>query len=133
MLKIERVGDIKNALGEGPLWDAESSRLYWVDSLKARIYWLSADGQIEYRELPAMIGSLAIVDNNTAIVALQTGLHFFDFASSDLTAIVDPESGSSETRFNDGKTDRAGNFVVGSMGIKIRNRALGCLYRIIAL
>jgi len=130
VVKIERVGDIRNSLGEGPLWDAESGRLYWVDSLKGRINWLSANGGVEQRQLPCMIGSLAIVDDHMAIVALQTGLHFFDLDISELTTIIDPESASPETRFNDGKTDRHGSFVVGSMGIRIRDRALGCLYRL---
>jgi len=32
-MEIERIGSIKNALGEGPLWDHQQQRLFWVDSL----------------------------------------------------------------------------------------------------
>ena len=68
--------------------------------------------------------------SHRAVVALLSGLHFFDFETGELTLIADPESDVSETRFNDGKTDRAGNFLAGTMGIKVRDRALGSLYRI---
>jgi sugar lactone lactonase YvrE len=130
MVEIERIADIKNQLGEGPLWDSSSGNLFWVDSLKGEINCLDADGKIESWLMPCMIGSLAIVNDHRAVVALLSGLHFFDFETSELTLIADPESDVSETRFNDGKTDRAGNFLAGTMGIKVRDRALGSLYRI---
>ena len=130
MVEIERIADIKNQLGEGPLWDSSSGNLFWVDSLKGEINCLDADGEIESWLMPCMIGSLAIVNDHRAVVALLSGLHFFDFETGELTLIADPESDVPETRFNDGKTDRAGNFLAGTMGIKVRDRALGSLYRI---
>ena len=130
MVEIERIADIKNQLGEGPLWDSSSGNLFWVDSLKGEINCLDADGKIESWLMPCMIGSLAIVNDHRAVVALLSGLHFFDFETGELTLIADPESDVPETRFNDGKTDRAGSFLAGTMGIKIRDRALGSLYRI---
>lgn len=129
MVKIERIANVKNSLGEGPLWDTATRCLYWVDSLSGEIFRLDENAQIETWSLPCMIGSLAVINDRQAIVALQTGFYFFDFASGELTSIIDPEAGRAETRFNDGKTDRAGNFLAGSMGIKIRDRPLGCLYR----
>jgi L-arabinonolactonase len=130
MVEIKRISTTKNHLGEGPLWDVESKSLYWVDSLKGEIFRLADDGGIESWQLPCMIGSLAIVSAQKAILALQSGFHFFNFISGELNAIIDPESDLSDTRFNDGKTDRSGNFLAGSMGIKIRDRSLGALYRI---
>ena len=32
MMKIERVGETIDRLGESPLWDFEEAALYWVDS-----------------------------------------------------------------------------------------------------
>jgi L-arabinonolactonase len=133
MIDIQRISTIKNALGEGPLWDGDTQSLYWVDSLKgeiSRLSRLSGSDEVHSWTLPCMIGSLAVVSNQRAIVALQTGLHFFSFENSELTQICDPEVDVPETRFNDGKTDRAGNFLAGSMGIKIRDRPIGALYRI---
>ncbi len=130
MINVQRISTIKNALGEGPLWDCDTNSLFWVDSLKGEIFRLSGNDEIKSWSLPCMIGSLAIVSNQMAIVALQTGFHFFSFANGELSPICDPESDSPETRFNDGKTDRSGNFLAGSMGIKIRDRSIGALYRI---
>lgn len=31
-MRIEVLVDVKTTLGEGPLWDAEPERLYWIDS-----------------------------------------------------------------------------------------------------
>jgi L-arabinonolactonase len=135
MVSIERVSTIKNSLGEGPVWDADTEALFWVDSYAGEIFRLkiqNSTGETELKSwsVPCMIGSLAVVDHQRLIVALQTGFHFFDLDSGQLASINDPEEGMSETRFNDGKTDRAGNFLAGSMGIKIRDRALASLYRV---
>lgn len=43
------------------------------------------------------------------------GFHFFDLDSGAFTAIADPEPDLPDTRFNDGKPDRFGNFWSGSM------------------
>ena len=128
-MHIERIGTTRDSLGEGPLWDVDTQRLYWVDSLEGRLWRLTGD-QLEQWDLPTMVGSLAIADDEVAIVALQNGLHRIDLTSGGLSLIVDPEPGNEDTRFNDGKVDRAGHFLAGTMGIKIRDRALGSLYRL---
>ena len=135
MISIERVTHVTNDLGEGPVWDAEKSALWWVDSYAGKIFRLEdpmkVDGQKpEVWSMPSMIGSLALIDDDRVIVALQTGIHFFNSKTGQLDLVADPEGDLPETRFNDGKTDRAGNFLAGSMGIKVRDRALGALYRV---
>lgn len=127
---IERVTTVKNSLGEGPLWDANSQQLFWVDSLAGKLFRLDVDERLSEWQLPCMIGSLAVIDDATLLLSMQDGFHFFDLDNEKRTVITDPESDTPETRFNDGKTDRAGNFLTGSMGIKIRDPALGTLYRI---
>ncbi len=32
-IRITRVGTTRDRLGEGPIWDAETRRLFWIDSL----------------------------------------------------------------------------------------------------
>jgi L-arabinonolactonase len=129
-MEIERISSIKNALGEGPLWDHQQQRLFWVDSLKGHIFCLNQAEELTRWQLPHMIGSLAVVTEHTLLVALQNGLHFFNLQSNELTFICDPEAEQPATRFNDGKTDRFGNFIAGTMGISIRDRPLGALYRL---
>ncbi len=135
MVSIERIAQFTNDLGEGPVWDAHTKTLWWVDSYAGEILRLQEpigidNAKPETWSLPSMIGSLAVVDDHRVIVALQTGFHFFNTQTGQLDPIHDPESHIPETRFNDGKTDRAGNFLAGSMGIRVRDRALGALYRV---
>ena len=42
--KIEVLLDVKTKLGEGPVWDAASQRLHWVDSADGRIFRSTAQG-----------------------------------------------------------------------------------------
>ena len=35
-MRIEVLVDVKTILGEGPLWDVEEQRLYWIDSFDGR-------------------------------------------------------------------------------------------------
>ena len=44
MLRIELLIDARAELGEGPLWDVAEQRLYWIDSLGAKVHSCDADG-----------------------------------------------------------------------------------------
>ncbi|GJH14548.1 SMP-30/gluconolactonase/LRE family protein [Caballeronia novacaledonica] len=130
-MKIEILLDIKNRLGEGPLWDAESERLYWIDSLGCVAYRCTHDGrEIRAWDLPDAIGSMAIrKDGNGAVVALRRGFHFLDFRTGDVDLIVDPEPDKPNNRLNDGKVDRRGRFIAGSMDTSEEGKNSG-LYRL---
>ena len=95
-------------LGEGPLWDQDAARLFWLDSYHPRLFCLDGEGSIQQHELPSMVGSLAVIDDTRVLLALQTGLHEYHLATRELTLIHDPEPNRPETRMNDGKVDRAG-------------------------
>jgi sugar lactone lactonase YvrE len=130
-MKIDIFVDVKTILGEGPLWDVEQERLYWIDSLGPRIFRARADGR-ELRSWlqPAPIGSMALTrDGSTAITALANGLHVLDLGTGDVARITDPESDLPRNRLNDGKVDRRGRFLFGSMDTAERDRN-GRLYRL---
>jgi len=108
--------DCANKLGEGPLWDVAEQRLYWLDGLSNEIWRCEADGSgVRTWTLPAVIGSMALRTGGGALVALETGLHFFDFETGALDFIAHPEAGLADVRLNDGKVDSRGRFVVGSL------------------
>jgi L-arabinonolactonase len=44
MLRIELLIDAQASLGEGPLWDVGEQRLYWIDSLGAKVHSCDAGG-----------------------------------------------------------------------------------------
>ncbi|MEP6564475.1 MAG: SMP-30/gluconolactonase/LRE family protein [Mesorhizobium sp.] len=60
-MKIEVVVDVKTTLGEGPLWDVEQERLYWIDSFDGRVFRATADGrEIRSWDVPMKISSMAL-------------------------------------------------------------------------
>jgi sugar lactone lactonase YvrE len=131
MTKIDIVLDVKTLLGEGPLWDVEQQRLYWIDSHGQRIFRATADGR-ELRSwlVPAQIGSMALTrDGDGTVMALANGVHLLDFATGETTLVVDPESDLPLNRLNDGKVDRRGRYVFGSMDTTEDTRS-GRLYRL---
>ena len=130
-MEIRRIGRHRAKLGEGPLWDPVDQALYWVDSVGRTLHRLDyhADS-VESWGMPSMIGSLALRASAGAVVALRDGIYLLDFDSGELAPVADPERGNSLTRFNDGKVDRQGRFLTGTMGIRVRDRGLGALYRL---
>ncbi|WP_031359491.1 SMP-30/gluconolactonase/LRE family protein [Caballeronia sordidicola] len=116
MIETRLIVDANNHLGEGPLWDVKEQRLYWIDSTAAEISSCRADGSdIRRYFVPRHIGSMALRERGGAVVALANGLHFYDFETQTVKLIADPESDDPETRFNDGKVDRRGRFIAGTM------------------
>ena len=140
MIDTRLLIDADNHLGEGPLWDVAEQRLYWIDSTAAEIASCRADGSDVRRYfVPRHIGSMALREQGGAVVSLANGLHFYDFEHQTVSLIADPEADEPETRFNDGKVDRRGRFVVGSMAYDFdryeadrgqRPMRLGALYRL---
>ena len=80
MLRIEVVCADRDQLGEGPLWDVEESRLYWIDSYGPAIHVMDAKGggKRSWR-VPEPIGSLALRRGDPPVVTrVQKGLVVFD-------------------------------------------------------
>ena len=130
-VEIERVDTERDRLGEGPLWDPQDRVLYWIDSNGCRIRRLDpASGDVQNWSVSEQIGSMALRESGGAVIALKSGFHFFDFESGTATPIIDPEQGEGRTRFNDGKVDRQGRFLAGSMDMPGMNAFRGSLYRL---
>jgi L-arabinonolactonase len=45
MLRIEVFSEDRNDLGEGPLWDVDEQRLYWIDSYGPAVYSSDLNGK----------------------------------------------------------------------------------------
>lgn len=130
MLRIEHLVDERNVLGEGPLWDVAEQRLYWIDSYGKAVFRTDAEGKgIERWTVPEHIGSMCLRAGGGAVVSLRNGFHFLDFESGAVESIGDPEPDLRRTRLNDGKVDRQGRFLAGSMDYEERDPICG-LYRL---
>ena len=119
---IECVLECGNHLGEGPIWDVDDGRLYWVDGTGRRVenpsLWRMdpITGKVENWRLDKDVGALTLAqDRDRAILALDDGFYTFDFTTgrSELIRLVDEEQ--PRTRLNDGKCDRRGRFFAGGM------------------
>lgn len=106
-------------LAEGPVWDSLRGRLLWVDIEAGVVHSgrLEADGSItpgEPMPFPDTAGAVAVAADGALIVAGRHRLHYRD-ASGAITsgrALIEGD----DRRFNDGKPDPAGRFLVGSKG-----------------
>jgi sugar lactone lactonase YvrE len=122
MLRIELIADARAELGEGPVWDVGEQRLYWIDSLGAKVHGCDATGGSPRTwSVPEHIGSLALRQSGGAIVSLRDGFYALDFATGGCRKLVDPDPGKPRIRMNDGKVDRQGRFVAGYMDYEERD------------
>lgn len=129
-MRIEVLVDVKPTLGEGPLWDVDEQRLYWIDSFDGRVFRCTADGrELRAWDVQQKIGSMCLRKGGGAVVSLARGWHFLDFNSSELDLIQDPEPDRPNNRLNDGKVDKRGRFVSGSMDT-MEEGPNGALYRL---
>ncbi len=111
--------DAKATLGEGPIWDYDKKVLYWIDIMEKEIFKYEPESETTQKvKLDQYIGSMALRENGGFILALQNGLHFYDWDSALLEKLTDPESHLVDNRFNDGKCDAAGRFWAGTMHLK---------------
>lgn len=116
-MRISLLDETRSHLGEGPVWDVREQALYWVDSLAPCIYRFGWDSRGTTRyDLPGTyVGSLAVRENGGLIVAMDDSFCTFDPGNGVCSEIASPLRGLENTRFNDGKVDRAGRFVAGGV------------------
>ena len=120
MLQIDFLGEQRDRLGECPVWDERRQALYWIDSKRCLIHrCLPATGERRQWTLPSEIGSLALCESGRLLVAMEHEIGFLDVdrdggdgAFEPLATVNHPEA---RMRLNDGRADRAGRFLVGSL------------------
>jgi len=120
MVSATPATDESFSLGEGPVWDAPRRRLLWVDIEGGVVLEGVLDGdQIAVTDrtgFGGMVGAVAVADDGTLLVAAQEHLvvRYPDGTREDGPRIV--QAGESR-RLNDGATDPAGRFLVGTLSL----------------
>ncbi|SDK35809.1 SMP-30/gluconolactonase/LRE family protein [Sediminibacillus albus] len=128
--RLELVLDAKAELGEGPFWDADTQRLYWVDINNKQIHIFDpADNTDKVIEVDQYIGAVVMQTSGDLLLAMQNGIYSMDKNTTKLTFIADPEKDKPDSRFNDGKCDPAGRFWAGTMPLQLEPGAAS-LYRL---
>jgi sugar lactone lactonase YvrE len=125
---VETVVAAGAELGEGPVWDARSGRIAWVDILGRRVHLTDPlTGATESIETPLHVGAIAARAKGGFVAALQDGFWVIgDGQPRRITTIPEARSG---LRFNDGKCDPAGRFWAGTMAYDEATGA-AALYRL---
>lgn len=126
-------------LGEGPIFDARSGRVLWLDIKGRRLY--SCDGEGQNRrtfELPQRLCSLDVpplawtTPDTPGEHYLGCGDHGFGWVTIDGDKIITrrlchPETALASNRFNDGKSGPDGRYWAGTMDDEEKS-ASGSLY-----
>ncbi|MEB0205963.1 SMP-30/gluconolactonase/LRE family protein [Pseudomonas sp. CCC3.1] len=128
-ITFTRLGELPDLLGESPVWDSENQCLYWVDSVSKLIRrYEPASGVFSHWQAPSMVGCVGLGQGRTLIVGLADGIYRMALDSGEFTPLLRPLPVNPDVRFNDGRTDRFGRFLCGSMGIHADPQ--GALYRV---
>jgi sugar lactone lactonase YvrE len=132
-MRAELVADVRNAVGESPVWSASEQALYWVDIEHQRLYrWQAADGQVRRWTAPEMVGCIAPCAGGGWLCAMESGVFHMNTDAADAlqgTKIAPVAHARSGMRFNDGRCDRQGRFRAGTMLMDMAAaQAVGRLY-----
>ena len=106
----------RNALGECVTWDAAGQRLFWCDIEGRTLHRLDpADGGLQQWALPVRCGSFALTDVDSALLlALEDRVSWWDLAAGTERPLTHLPHAAG-LRANDGRCDRQGRFVFGTM------------------
>jgi sugar lactone lactonase YvrE len=116
------------ALAEGPCWDAERQRLYWVDIDLGLLHVYDPAGRKDRAiEIGQPVGAVVLRRSGGVVLAVRDGFLALDPETGARRFLGDPEAHLPENRFNDGKCDPAGRFWAGTMGRGPHQGSLYCL------
>ncbi|GLT12045.1 SMP-30/gluconolactonase/LRE family protein [Sulfitobacter porphyrae] len=113
-----RVSQKPDLLGESPVWDDRSGRLWWVDGVAKMIRYFEPANDVHGDiEVPSFVGSIGLTEEGNLVAGLADGIYLIDVETGAATALHVPDKANERMRFNDGKVDRQGRFVCGGMGV----------------
>ncbi|WP_442809059.1 SMP-30/gluconolactonase/LRE family protein [Trinickia soli] len=136
-VSLERIGEMRCGVGECPIWHASEAALYWTDIVERTLWrWDASTDRTHAWTLPEMAGSFALVAEGGLALAMETGIYLMQhpepgapIVSEECLAMV--SHASEGMRFNDGRCDRQGRFLAGTMVCdNALARAHGRLYRL---
>ena len=112
----EIVVDAANELGEGVVWSPAHREVQWTD-IFGRHFWAyrPEDGQRQSWPLPDRLACFAPLGGRSLLAGFAGGLEVFDLESGARRQIAPIEPDRPTTRLNDGKLDRKGRLVFGTM------------------
>ncbi|WP_307178137.1 SMP-30/gluconolactonase/LRE family protein [Duganella sp. Root1480D1] len=129
---MELIVDAQNALGECILWCDRTQSLLWTDILGRKLWrHRPSSGETKQWDMPERLASFALTASESRLLlGLEGRLAWFDFATGEVMTIVEVEADVAGTRLNDGRCDRQGRFVFGTMNEAVGRAPIGRFYRL---
>lgn len=124
--------DGKHELGECVIWCDRTESVFWTDIHASRLWnHRPADGVTRSWEMPDRLCVFALTGQvNRLLIGLASRLAFFDLDSGAISPICDVEKTLPTTRLNDGRCDRQGRFVFGTLNEDPARAPIGSFYRL---
>jgi sugar lactone lactonase YvrE len=111
--------DVKASLGECPVWSTAEQALYWVDINAPSLNRFDpATARNTAMPMPESIGCFALRARGGFVVALRNGIWLTRGDGTLERKVADPPYDLAQHRFNDGRCDRQGRFLAGTMNEK---------------
>src|SRR5580765_6995828 len=99
--------DARAHLGEGPLWDARSGELLWVDVMVGHVHRFDPEsGTDRAFDVKQPVSAIVPRAGGGHVLAVRDGFAFWDGETTTLVAPVEPQR--REIRMNDGACDSRG-------------------------
>ena len=126
MSTAELIVDARNSVGESPVWHPADKALYWVDIVQKKLFqWTASNAQVRTWTAPEMIGCIAMHSEGGWIAGMESGIFHLNLPSLEqgdalqTTRLAAAPHSTSGMRFNDGRCDRQGRFVAGTMMVNM--------------
>lgn len=131
-MTAELIVDARCELGEGPVWDVARAALWWTD-IDGRAIWRFDPVARSTKTFapPDRVGFLAVAADGRLLLGAAKALYMAEVDGDTLAAakLVDLERDLSTTRANDGRTDRAGHVVFGTLDEQHPRTPIGSFYQ----
>ena len=121
--------DARAELVESPVWDADHGVLWWTDITRGQLHRTTVDGQDDVRQVDPPLPSFQLREGGGFVAALEDRVVVLEPDGTEATTLATVEHAHDGMRFNEGKCDPFGAFVVGSMDDE-EGAEDGLLYRV---
>jgi sugar lactone lactonase YvrE len=117
MAEVEHILEIRNVIGEGPIWHSREGFLYWVNFIgEFQILRFSPrTRQLDVFATAMPVMALGIRKAGGLLAATAKGIATWDIERKTFEPVCDPLAGRTGFRFNDAATDFEGRFWVGTL------------------
>lgn len=107
---------LRTELGECPIWDARTGALAFVDITGRAIHrYRPSDGSHERLPVAEDVGCIGLWPGGGFIAGMRTGIFRLDATGRTLEKLAANPEDPAVSRFNDGRTDPRGRFLLGTI------------------